>query len=84
MHPLTDVSKIIERQDGICLVVNNTNIDFVEMASRLLRQVHHIPKYLMRLNQAIMTWKDWLRLEQSLEAGLAFVDIVELFCGNQS
>lgn len=79
MRPFCDKERIIQRQNGVALVVRSQNRDFITDLSKLLKKVHDIPRILLRIKKVEATHVEWCRLYSSLEAALPIIEITAAF-----
>ena len=79
MRPFCDKERIVQRQNGVALVVRSQNRDFITDLSKLLKKVHDIPRILLRIKKVEATHVEWCRLYSSLEAALPIIEITAAF-----
>ena len=83
-RPLCDKEKILSRQDGIEVLMRVDNQDYVVKIAKLLKQLHDMPKIILRIKKVVASYKEWCNLVSALRASLQIFEEISAFYNHVS
>lgn len=82
LRPFFQLDQILERQNGVSMVVTVQNRDYILKVTKALRHIYDMPKLVLRIKKAESSYLEWGKLYSSLESALLIISNTMLFMHN--
>lgn len=73
--PLTDMTKIVERQTDVEFFLDDENHEVLHHVSTHLKNIADVPHLMLNIKRACMKAMDWCKLYRSLKEWIAMLDL---------
>ena len=74
--PFCDIPRIVTRQDGVEMVTRAENIDFTKSIVRQIMKSSDVSASILRIKRVTTAHNEWIKLYQSIEAGVNITRLV--------